>query len=175
MSKFVHTIWCDDIRQEVGNKPSFMGVYTGGIVIDQLPAVLPRLCAWTHVSCHIEAPIKKLSISLERDDGTVLIYIPETDFPEPSEDAIQSEKSLQATMFGVQINPLPIPADCKYLHVIVRTEEETLLGNKLWVHANIRVPISPEPDSQVEKSAKVKAQRASRARVKKAPATGSHK
>lgn len=38
---------CDDIRQELGNKLSFLGVIgieNSGIVFEKLPATLPRLC-----------------------------------------------------------------------------------------------------------------------------------
>ena len=39
-----HTIFCDDVRQEVGGKVSFMGVYNGALYIaGQFPQTLPRL------------------------------------------------------------------------------------------------------------------------------------
>ena len=72
MNRYIHTIWCDDIRQELGNKPSFMGVYTGGIVLDRTPAVLSKLCAWTVAACDIDDSLQAVSISVERDDGEVL-------------------------------------------------------------------------------------------------------
>lgn len=72
----VHTIWCDDIRQELGNKPSFMGVYTGGIVLLGLPTVLPRLGVWTTVRSSADRPIREVSVRVERDDGTILLELP---------------------------------------------------------------------------------------------------
>ena len=41
---------------ELGNKPSFMGVYTGGIVVPALPTVLPKLCVYAWVVSPIESP-----------------------------------------------------------------------------------------------------------------------
>lgn len=38
----LNVIYCDDIRQEVGDKISLMGIYTGDIIFDQLPSVLPK-------------------------------------------------------------------------------------------------------------------------------------
>jgi hypothetical protein len=38
-----HSILCDDVRSEVGNKPSYMGVYTGAMVLPELPFQHPRL------------------------------------------------------------------------------------------------------------------------------------
>lgn len=40
-----YTIFCDDLRQEAGNKVSYMGVYQGVMFIPALPAMLPKLCA----------------------------------------------------------------------------------------------------------------------------------
>lgn len=38
-----HSILCDDVRSEVGNKPSYMGVYTGAMLLPELPFQHPRL------------------------------------------------------------------------------------------------------------------------------------
>jgi len=38
------TIICDDIRQEVGRKLSFMGIYDEAIIFKRLPARVPKIC-----------------------------------------------------------------------------------------------------------------------------------
>jgi len=40
------TIICDDIRREIGNKISLMGLYDDAIVIKQAPARLSKLCVF---------------------------------------------------------------------------------------------------------------------------------
>jgi len=42
--KFEYFIICDDIREEVGNKMSFMGVYGPDIFVPSFPFVFPLLC-----------------------------------------------------------------------------------------------------------------------------------
>ena len=42
--RYLEVIYCDDVRQEVGNKQSLIGVYPGDLYLEALPAVLPRLC-----------------------------------------------------------------------------------------------------------------------------------
>ena len=37
-------IVCDDIRQEVGNKASFIGIYSKYIFIPSVPFIFPKLC-----------------------------------------------------------------------------------------------------------------------------------
>jgi hypothetical protein len=42
---FGHTIFCDDIRQEVGGKFTYVGVYSGFMFVQgAFPVVLPKLC-----------------------------------------------------------------------------------------------------------------------------------
>jgi len=43
--KYQYSIFCDDIRNEVGNKASYMGVYGKNILIPKTPFVFPQLCA----------------------------------------------------------------------------------------------------------------------------------
>src|SRR5437867_1978542 len=39
----ITSLLCDDVRQELGNKLSLMGVYGDSIIVPEVPAVLPRL------------------------------------------------------------------------------------------------------------------------------------
>ena len=41
---FAVSIFCDDIRQEIGGKLSFMGVYYGAMYLPQFPILLPKFC-----------------------------------------------------------------------------------------------------------------------------------
>ena len=43
MTRFLSTVFCDDIRQEVGGKLSLIGVYNGVMYLPQFPATLPKL------------------------------------------------------------------------------------------------------------------------------------
>jgi len=42
--KIKHTIICDDIRQEIGNKLTFIGIYGPQILVTKIPYVFPKLC-----------------------------------------------------------------------------------------------------------------------------------
>lgn len=42
--KFEYTIICDDIRQEIGNKLTFVGTYQDLIIVSKLPYTFPKLC-----------------------------------------------------------------------------------------------------------------------------------
>lgn len=147
--RFAHTIWCDDIRQEVGNKPSFMGVFTGGVLLPSLPAVLPRLGVQTWVVSPIDLPIQLLELQIVRDDGVVLAEIkpegpPHTAFPRV-EDATR-----QQIVVGVVMGPVEIPVGCKWLVVKVKADDDEFEGPKLRITANAESFASMFAGSTVE-------------------------
>jgi Family of unknown function (DUF6941) len=41
IAKKINTILCDDVRQEIGEKMSLMGIYSKDIVVNKVPAILP--------------------------------------------------------------------------------------------------------------------------------------
>jgi len=43
-AKLEYHIICEDIRQEVGNKRSLMGIYPGDVILTPIPSVIPKLC-----------------------------------------------------------------------------------------------------------------------------------
>jgi len=47
--QLVYTILCDDVRLEIGNKLSYMGVFQS-IIVPQLPVWLPKLAVVNHWS-----------------------------------------------------------------------------------------------------------------------------
>ena len=146
----MHTLWCDDIRQELGNKPSFMGVYVGGLVLPALPTVMAKLCVWITVSSPVQEPVHKLSVRIVRDDGLVLIEAPEAALA--GDNALPSAGHTRLTMMlGFAIGPIELPANCKYFQVRATADGIELEGSKLWVQANpgllmqAGMPMRPSP------------------------------
>lgn len=135
--RYVHTIWCDDIRQEIGNKPSFMGVYSNGIVFSSLPTMLQQLAIYTWIISPLDNPFKKLSLKVVRDDGAVLVEIPseELNIKEAAKKALapQDDATKQIIMTGITIRNVEIPVGCRYFTVLVETESEVLEGTKLRI------------------------------------------
>lgn len=72
-SQWGTTIFCDDIRQEVGGKLSYMGVYMSEMVIHApFPATLPKLCM---VINYLERP------GSNEDPVTIRVFQPEEKNP----------------------------------------------------------------------------------------------
>lgn len=49
--------YCDDIRSELGNKISLIGIYGADLLLPELPAVLPKLCIYAQVYGELETPL----------------------------------------------------------------------------------------------------------------------
>jgi hypothetical protein len=60
----IHVIMCDDLRREVGNKMSLMGVYSGDILLNRLPSTLKSL-VFVLVLENLLTPFKKIFVTLK--------------------------------------------------------------------------------------------------------------
>ncbi|MEX0735339.1 MAG: hypothetical protein WD944_08630 [Steroidobacteraceae bacterium] len=58
--------FCDDFRQEIGNKFSLMGCYGTDLYVPQFPISLPKLCVFVNVRTPKEAPFEPLTIRVVR-------------------------------------------------------------------------------------------------------------
>lgn len=146
--RYVHVIWCDDIRQEIGNKPSFMGVYTGGMVLPALPSLVPRLGVQIWASTPKDQPFKNVTIRVVRDDGVVLIETPPNAIDtEAIANLAPSRPESRRTgiLAGFIVAPVELPVGCKYLTVLVVTESEQLEGPKLYVDINPAIYAQANP------------------------------
>ena len=114
-NSYVHAIWCDDIRQEVGNKPSFMGVYVGGMTVGSTPVVLPRLAVYAWIISPLDEPLTKISLKIIRDDGFVLAELPCVDIPDVKEVSNINNRidvSRNTIAVGITIASVEIPDGC---------------------------------------------------------------
>lgn len=66
-----YTIFCDDLRQEVGNKVSFMGVYQGMMFVQSFPASLTKVCAAVTVRLPRGTAVNSLVFKLLLQDEVI--------------------------------------------------------------------------------------------------------
>lgn len=135
--RYVHALWCDDIRQEVGNKPSFMGVYVGGITVPSLPTSLPRLSVYVWAMTPIERPFRKAIVKITRNDDFLLAELPADNIEQIiNQNSKHEDEKNVVLMFGITLIGVELPDKCKYFSVSVETESETLEGPKIQISVN---------------------------------------
>lgn len=78
--KLVYHFICDDIRQELGNKISLMGIYPGNVMFMPIPSVIPKLCF--HLEFSQLRPADNLEIQFLDQDNKKVISINNIKVPE---------------------------------------------------------------------------------------------
>ena len=138
INRSVSVIYCDDIRQEVGQKKSFIGVYQSVLFLSEIPATLPKLCIAITAYTDASAPFKKLRFRILMGEEAIL----EADVS-PEELAkiqAQAEKDskadspnrFQALGLEAILSPLQLN-EPSILRVRVQTETEELKGPELSI------------------------------------------
>lgn len=133
--RYVHALYCDDVRMEVGGKMTFVGVYQSQLSIHHLgPVSLPRLCIVVTAQTPKETPFESLRFKMLQDD-TILqeIVIP----PEALQAAIKSlddDPNCTFQSYGVilTLQPFNIEKSC-ILRIRAETESEELAASALQV------------------------------------------
>jgi len=102
--KFEYAIICDDIRQEIGNKLTFVGVYQDQIIVSRLPFTFPKLCFFIQYA-DIKAGDQFL---LELHDPTHKVIDKAINIVVPV-----GQKSAKMRMFGIY-SPIRVEKEGRY-------------------------------------------------------------
>jgi hypothetical protein len=140
--RFFDVIVCDDVREELGNKRSLMGVYENAIVVDAFPAVIPRLCFVMKARTPADRPFESLTLVVKRDDEVMirtelnaghLAAIARQEVPPlPDGTRLEPVDSAIRTTAVMVLSPMSFEEPCR-LSFRAITESEELLGGSLAV------------------------------------------
>jgi len=144
IERHVQTIFCDDIRQEVSGKISYIGVYSGVLFVKAFPATLPKLCIAVKVATPGDNPLKSLTLRVLKDDEQLQeIAVEEDQLASASDldsDLSDEDKNnrVQVTQFMLVFSPMQLDNPCT-LRVLAQTENDELRGMAL------KVALAPPP------------------------------
>ncbi|MDN4052523.1 hypothetical protein QPK32_05510 [Massilia sp. YIM B02763] len=98
-SPYIHAIFCDDVRTEIGGKLSLMGIYQGSLQISAaaFPVVIPKICAVVEARTPATSPLEKLHIKVLLDE-TILA---EEDFSSDQLASLKSDDTSQYATAGI--------------------------------------------------------------------------
>jgi hypothetical protein len=108
---------------EEGNKHSLMGIYHGDMYLRELPAFLPKLCAWVRIVT-TGLPHGKLYIRVLQDDETL--------FNDEWESSDAKAGETFVTIGAIALSPLRVETET-FLRVVVEVEGEELSGSILRI------------------------------------------
>jgi hypothetical protein len=136
----IEVVYCDDVRAELGNKNSLMGVYQGDLFVNAMPIVLPKLCAWVNVVTPRDMPFERLRIMVFQGEAELLdtgdlidadnpLVLPEIAADAPGDgDAPQ----LLAANLVITLAPFQIDSESA-LRVVAETEQGQLISRRLRI------------------------------------------
>ena len=143
INRYLHVIYCDDVRNEVSNKTSLIGVYGADLLASEIPMVMPKLALVITVAGDALDPIEKLSLAVLRDDERIAeISVKTEDIAQARHRyELKSETPLTDTKRMFTLNTViamaPFPIEKPFvLRVIATTEREELRGPALRVALN---------------------------------------
>jgi hypothetical protein len=124
------TIYCDDIRQEMGNKPSYMGVYTGQLIVQaEEPVLLPKLCAAVHLMIPTYMRFQKLALIMTQEKGGVTNELTRIDMTDLTFAEHPTPGTFSKMHFNLQISPFLVdgPSTLR-MRAYIDEETEIKLG-----------------------------------------------
>ena len=133
-------IVCDDVRMEVGNKPSFMGVYISELAVHTpFPVILPKLAFIVYIISPIDDLPRNVTVRVNGPpDGQEIgkIQLPPIPAITQFEDGTK-----YAVQFPFAMVNVPLGGE-GFLEIFVDTEQETSRALKLNVRSYAKQPSS---------------------------------
>lgn len=125
------TLFCDDVRHEVGNKSSLIGVYHGEMIIGgAFPATLPKLGLYVQVQEPASAAPEDMVVSVympgDSDEPSHSFHIEKPD--EKLVDPDAAEDKLRAAILQFVISPCLIVSEGEIKVRLKRGSETIKLG-----------------------------------------------
>ena len=68
VTPYIHAVYCDDVRNEVGGTVSLIGCHGSRVPLDEFPAVLPRMSVVAWIVFPASAPPSQLTAKLFLDE-----------------------------------------------------------------------------------------------------------
>lgn len=143
-NKIVTAIYCDDIRNELGAKLSFIGVYSADMLLPSFPITLPKFCVFVSVRLPVsEYPKEHIAISLFQGNNEISTMEMDKEglaqskpLPHDSEPALEGESSPEersiVLSIGITISPISFEAPT-LLKVRAKIDGEEIKGNSLKI------------------------------------------
>lgn len=144
IERHLQSIFCDDIRHEVGGKLSYIGVYSTSLIVSAFPIILPKFCVSLRVLSPYQLPIESMTVKIIKDDEVLLQHSTSdeqlakaaserSDTPDD-----EQQDRVRVFQFMTTFSPIQFDGPCS-LRVRAQTETEELRGLGLKVEERIAV------------------------------------
>jgi hypothetical protein len=131
----VEVLYCDDIRQELSGKVSYIGSYGPEMWVQEFPATLPQFCVAVWINIPSDNATSGITVRFIRDEE--IITESHADLPDPDNFPRSQESDGPPSFLGVQtafiLSPFVIDAPCTLRVRAITADGEELKGVALKV------------------------------------------
>jgi hypothetical protein len=133
--RFLFAQFCDDVRQEVGNKLTLVGCYSADLLVPTFPTVLPKLCVFAKAFTPVSRPFGQLTFKVFVGDRVLAEFTAaETDLAAAATSAeMLADARWHVVTSVLAFSPFPVEAPC-IVRVVAELEDELLTSPQLRVH-----------------------------------------
>ena len=134
MNRFLHALYCDDLREEVGNKVSLIGVYGTELLLAKLPAVVPKFAILVTAGAPATNPFRQFECRVSLDEN-ILVQTKQAPSDlealtigwdgQPEDESPSGSGRVQLLRFVFMISPFSLP-NPGILRVTATTESGVL-------------------------------------------------
>lgn len=131
-SRHIEVIYCDDIREEVGHKMSYMGVYSGELSVPSAPVLLTKLCIAVKVVTDITDPFTELEVRIVKGEDDLELITTGKILGPVDMAGFDNGSTRMLTQMAFMLAPFQIEEET-ILRVVAKTEREELRGIALRI------------------------------------------
>jgi Family of unknown function (DUF6941) len=147
-SKFRNVTLCDDVRDEMGNKKSLMGVISGDVLVPSLPATIQIAIYFEYVPDENEPESMNLSLRLFLDEISIASI---------GMQAHLTNRNPVTFVLPKGLATFEKPATFKVSVSVNNQPEEEILSKKILVSPSASATASPPPVQRSQPSSREKA------------------
>jgi len=140
--RYIHTLFCDDVRYESNGKVTLVGAYQGGLNIQgHTPVTLARICIMITAQTPSDRPFQKLIFRVVKDDEVLQeVVMPDETFAQEPMKLSSRKANFHTLSLFMELHSLQIDGNCT-LRIKADTEE-----GELWA-AGLEVNLIPPQDT----------------------------
>ncbi len=123
--------FCDDVRQEIGNKYSLMGCYGTDLYVPSFPITLPKLCVFVNARTPREQPFRQLTLRLLKGEVVLSELVASPDLL-LEDDSTPSWARWHTVTSILVVTPFHATGPCR-LRVLAETESGTVESGQFLI------------------------------------------
>lgn len=135
--RVAHSVFCDDVRFEMGNKLSLMGIYSSEVIIyHSFPVALPKFCVQVWIVTDLDDKVERLTTTVVLPGGHEIVRAEMVVEAAPIPDYIREGAQKAIVSQTLPFGPLPLTEE-GMIEVWVETEREKIRAGRIWIKSQL--------------------------------------